>query len=69
MAFKAWFYKVTSCLREKEGEDANNDGGPAHDDEGEEVSHAVQVCYGWGQEGAKSGQGRASTWKIFLFLF
>ena len=50
------FYKLTSCLWEKEGEDADQDRGAAHDDEGEEVSHAVQVRDGGGQEGAQSSQ-------------
>lgn len=57
------FSKLTSGLWEEEGEDADHDWGSAHDEEGEEVSHAVQVSDGGGQEGAQSGQCGARAWQ------
>ena len=55
------YKEPTSSLWEEESENADNDRGPAHDDEGEEVGHAVQVRDGGGQEGTQSGQGGAGS--------
>ena len=43
-------------LGQEEGEDADDDGGAAHDHEGEEVCHGVQVRDGGGQQRAQAGQ-------------
>ena len=50
---------VTSGLGQEEGEEADNDGATAHDDEGKEGGHRVEVSDGGGQQSANPGHGGA----------
>ena len=46
---------VASGLGQQEGEEADNDGAPAHDDEGKEGGHGVKVGDGWSQQSSYPG--------------
>ena len=56
---------VTSSLREEEGEDTDDDGASAHDEEGQEVAGVtgrIEVSHGWGQQRPEPGQGGAHAY-------
>ena len=52
---------VASGLGQQEGEEADNDGAPAHDDEGKEGGHRVEVSNGGGQQSANPGHRGAHS--------
>ena len=56
---------MTSSLREEEGEDTDDDGASAHDEEGQEVAGVtgrIEVSHGWGQQRPEPGQGGAHAY-------
>ena len=59
---------LTSGFWEEECKDADNDGGAAHDEEGEPGRHGVQVGDGGGQQRAQPGQGGAHACKHALYF-